>query len=169
MKGSISSVEDSARTRRGKRRTGLSRVEEARLRAQLRQSAPSEPWVEAQFKTFEDRDPEGRAIVCYWHDPQVFPPGGQRTAMVRCPKCGVLTPPVAMEGGACLDHADHDSWGPSPSAVTIRQLQFYNLRMEESVLPPEDEASLRKEIHAHRRRAAKRFKNANQGAGKSCE
>src|SRR4051794_28644413 len=101
--------------RRKARRTGLSRHEEARLRKQLRRTAPSEPWVEAQFKEVGDVDARGRPIVCRYHDPHVFPPGGADTAMVRCPRCGVFTPPNAIENGACLDHASHDGWGPSPS------------------------------------------------------
>jgi len=158
-----------ARKSSKRRRTGLSRVEEARLREQLRGQCPSEPWVEAQFKQIRDVDADGRAVVCRYHDPHVFPPGGDATAMVRCPRCGVLTPPNAFEHGACLDHARHDGWGSSPSAVTIRQLQFYNLRMEESPLEPEDEASLRKEITACRPRAKKRSDRPTPAAAGGCE
>lgn len=143
------------------RRTGLSRVEEARLREQLRRQAPSEPWVDAQIKQREDVDSSGRPIVCRYHDPHVFPPGGRDTAMVRCPRCGVFTPPNASENGVCLDHARHDGWGPSPSAVTIAMLQMWNLRMFETELEPEDNASLLKEIRRHQCRRKKRTSVSN--------
>ena len=134
---------------------GLTWHQEQRLKRQLRDAAPSEPWVEAQIKTAGDVDGEGQPIVYRYHDPHVFPPGGEQTGMVRCPQCGVFTPPNAFETGACLDHADHRNWGPSPSAVAIRALQFFNLRLEEAELPPEDDSSLRREIK-------KFFKNSSR-------
>ena len=160
MVGGISAGRSCARRGKRKRRAGLSMVAEARLRGQLRREAPSEPWVDAQFRSVVDLDADGRAIVCYYHDPHVFPPGGKQTAMVRCPICGVFTPPNGFEKGACLDHAEHDHWGPSPSAVTIRALQFYNLRIEEADLPPEDERSLLREIASAKRRTREMRKRA---------
>src|SRR5579859_1065622 len=32
----------------------------------------------------------GTPILYRYHDPHVFPPGGAKTAMVRCPQCGVM-------------------------------------------------------------------------------
>jgi hypothetical protein len=129
-----------------KRRVG--RHEEQRLKERLRKSAPSEPWVEAQIKAIEDVTEDGTAIIYRYHDPCVFPPGGQQTAMVRCPKCGVFTPPNTIEHGACLDHACHDGWGPSPSAVAITKAAQRKLRNTQLELLPEDTRSLRNEIAA---------------------
>ena len=135
---------------RKKPRVGLSAYQEQRLKDQLRPSICSEPWLEAQFKSADDTDETGTPILYRYHDPHVFPPGGAKSAMVRCPECGVLVPPNTLEQGACLDHARHDGWGPSPSAVAIRALQMFNLRMEDPELPPEDVEALRAEIEAFR-------------------
>jgi hypothetical protein len=134
-----------------KRRVGLSAYQETQLKEVLRRSAPSSPWVDAQVKSFDGVDSRGTPVSYRFHDTSVFPPGGAHTAMIRCPACGVFTPPQAFEHGLCLDHAAHDGWGPSPSAVTIRALQLLNLRMEESPLPAEDAAALRKEIQQYKR------------------
>jgi hypothetical protein len=106
-------------------RTGLSSLAEARLRRSLRRTAPSEPWVD---------------------NARVFPPGGAQTAMRRCPRCGVFTPPAAFEAGVCLDHAEHGNWGRSPSAVAIAALQHLNLRLIDPPLPSESVTALRAEI-----------------------
>jgi hypothetical protein len=139
---------------RKKRRVGLSAYQEQRLKEQLRPSICSEPWLEAQFKSADDTDETGTPILYRYHDPHVFPPGGAKTAMARCPECGVLVPPNTLEHGACLDHARHDGWGPSPSAVAIRALQMFNLRIEDSELAPEDLPSLRKEIEDYHQQLA---------------
>lgn len=135
--------------RRPKRRVGLSAYQEQRLKDQLRPSVCSEPWLEAQFKSANDTDETGLPILYRYRDPHVFPPGGSNTGMLRCPLCGVLVPPNTFEHDACLDHARHDGWGASPSAVAIRGLQMFNLRMEDLELAPEDTASLRKEIEQY--------------------
>lgn len=140
------------------RHTGLSRMAEMRLRDKARRRAPSSPWVDAQFKSFVDVDHRGRPIVCRYHDPSVFPPGGAAgTAMVRCPACGIFTPPFAFEQDVCLDHAEppeplapHLGWGRSPSAVAIEALQYRNLRLLDSQLPSESVAELREEIRKAR-------------------
>jgi hypothetical protein len=129
-----------------KRRVGLTPALEARLKAQLRRISPSEPWVEAQIKAVEEVDGSGRRVSRRYHDTGVFPPGGAKTAMVRCPTCGIYTPPGAIENEACLDHAEHAGWGPSPSAVAIRGLQYLHLRLAESELPSESISALRREI-----------------------
>jgi hypothetical protein len=128
-----------------KRRVGLSRFGETALRIRLRKMVPSEPWLEAQIKSSFDFI-DGQRVIYRYHDSSVFPPGGTRTKMVRCPRCGVFNPPNAIEHGACLDHARHDAWGPSPSALAFRRLQAMNAVIEEPELPPEDLASLKKEI-----------------------
>lgn len=136
-----------------KSRVGLTVYEEDRLKRRLRRRTCSEPWVEAQIKTCHDVDQNGTEIIYRYHDPHVYPPGGAKTAMIRCPACGAFNPPNAIEHGRCLDHADHRGWGPSPSAVAIQGLQRFNLRMEEPELPPEDVKSLRKEIRRFKMRA----------------
>lgn len=133
---------------RPSRAVGLSAAEESKLKARLRKRSPSEPWVEAQFRTVATTDPRGKAVPRRIHDPQVFPPGGSRTAMVCCTGCEIFNPPNAFERGVCLDHSEHVGWGPSPSAVAIRALQYFNLRVSESELPGESKSSLRREIRA---------------------
>ena len=147
---SSNSGSPSARGGRGQR-VGLSPFQERRLKANLRLTTCSEPWVEAQFKSADDVDERGSAIVYRYHDPHVYPPGGAKTQMRRCRECGLLMPPNALEGNRCMDHGRHTGWGPSPSAETIRALQMLNLRMADAPLPPEDTASLRKEIRQHQR------------------
>ena len=131
------------------RRIGLTVLAEARLRDALRRQSPSEPWVEAQFVQILETDEQGLPVVRRKHDTTIFPPGGPRTAMVRCKACGIFTPPTAMEDSLCLDHGDHEHWGPSPSAVAIRGLQYRNLRLPETDLPPDSTAALQREIEEH--------------------
>ncbi len=152
-------------------RAGLSKLAEARLRRVLRRTAPSEPWVDAQFTTVVDHD--GRdAQIRRIHDTRVFPPGGTKTAMRRCPECGVITPPTAFEAGKCLDHAEHGNWGRSPSAMAIAALQHMNLRLADSPLPSESVTALRAEIARFQtlrnpvRSKAKRRRNKKPAAGK---
>lgn len=140
----------SARPPKPRKRVGLSRFAEERLKQKLRRTTCSEPWVEAQFVSVTDRDKDRSSILYRYHDAKIYPPGGQETAMIRCPVCGVFTPPGAIEHGKCLDHANHEGYGPSPSGLAFQALQFYNLHVEESVeLAPEDAASLRREIQNH--------------------
>ena len=129
-----------------RRRIGLTVLAEARLRDELRRRSPSEPWVEAQFVSVSETDEHGHPIVRRIHDTSVFPPGGARTAMVRCRVCGIFTPPPAMEEGMCLDHSDSDIWGPSPSAAAIRALQYRNLRLPKMELLPDSAEALLMEI-----------------------
>jgi hypothetical protein len=49
--------------------------------------------VDAQIKTIRDQTPDGEPIICRYHDPHVFPPGGKRTPMRWCRSCGRYTPP----------------------------------------------------------------------------
>jgi len=137
---------------RDRRRLGLSPFKEERLKEKLRTSTPSEPWVEAQIVSVIDIDPLGQRIHYRLHDTQLFPPGGEATAMVRCNQCNIFNPPHAMEQGSCLDHAEDGGWGPSPSAEAIRAMQLYYLKEERTELPPEDSAALKREIAAYRRR-----------------
>ena len=144
--GNSAGTETRNRKGRAKRRSGLSRLAQARLAETLRRVAPSEPWVDAQFIDVVEIDERGERVVRRAHDPSVFPPGGAQTAMVRCPQCGVITPPNAFENGICLDDADHGNWGPSPSAQAIAALQYRNLRLVEAELPPESLSALQAEI-----------------------
>ena len=143
--------------RRLPKRVGLTIAKEHRLKRELRLTTCSEPWVEAQIRTVVDREtPSGEPIVYRYHDPKAYPPGGAKTGMRRCPACGVFTPPNAMEHDQCLDHARHDGWGPSPSALAFEALQNYNIKLEHVIsLPPEDAHALRKEIEKYERRRKK--------------
>jgi len=140
------------------RRVGLTIWREARLREKLRKSTPSEPWVEEQIKSALDLTPNGTAFVTRYHDPAAFPPGGpDQTAMVRCPTCNIFNPPNAFEADECLDHADFDAWGPSPSAMAIQRLQIFNGRDLYTELPPDDYRSLQRQIDRYNRRQQKNW------------
>jgi hypothetical protein len=125
---------------------GLTPLAESRLRRTLRRKVPSEPWLEAQFRSVLSRNARGEEVVQRLHDASVFPPGGAKTAMIRCACCGIFTPSSAFEHDICLDHADHSAWGRSPSAIAIEALQYRNLRLAETPLPPESRSALRAEI-----------------------
>jgi hypothetical protein len=131
---------------RRKPRIGLTQYSEVLLKEKLRKRSPSEPWVEEQIKTTDDVDADGKPILYRYFDPHAFPPGGEKTKMIRCPRCGIFNPPNAMEHGLCLDHARHQGWTPSPSALAFVRLQLLNAEIEACELAPEDTASLRREI-----------------------
>jgi hypothetical protein len=81
-----------------RRRFGLTRVQEDRLKALLRRSACSETWVDDQIVTRLGPGPAGQPIEMRLHDPNIFPPGGrQHTAMKWCRSCGRYTPAPAMQ------------------------------------------------------------------------
>ncbi len=145
-----------------KRRVGLSRAAERQLRNKLRTRCPSAPWIDAQFKSAESIDDRGREVSCRYHDPSVFPPGGAKTLMVRCPGCCIFTPPNAMDGGICLDcqpavtpMEPHLGWGKSPSALSIERLQYYRGKELSLPLEPESTDDLRREIQRAVKRAEK--------------
>ena len=117
---------------------------------------PSEPWVDVHFAEIDDVDPDGEPISTRFFNrgAKESPLNGAATEMVRCPLCGRLTPPQTTEGGACMDHQPdrlHAAYGSSPSAAAIRQLQYRNLRAEESKLPSDSKSALRREIKQFRR------------------
>jgi hypothetical protein len=141
--------------RKRRRPVGLTHYQEEQIKRDLRLTTPSEPWVEAQFRTVLDSDTDGTDIVYRYRDPHAFPPGGAETLMVRCDECGVFNPPNAIEHGNCLDHANHDGWGPSPSAIAIQALRKFNLELEAIELLPEDTRSLEREIQRFARKNAK--------------
>jgi hypothetical protein len=123
------------------------------LREQLRMRCPSSPWIDAQFKSIELTDDRGAKVICRRHDPSVFPPGGAKTLMRRCPSCEIFTPPNAFERGVCLDEREPigslDSklgWGRSPSAVAIEKTRVRHGRLLALTLEPESTEALRREI-----------------------
>lgn len=136
-------------------RLGLTPLAESRLRRTLRRKVPSEPWLDAQFRSVSSRDARGEEVVQRLHDPTVFPPGGAKTGMVRCTCCGIFTPASAFEHDICLDHADHSAWCRSPSAIAIEALQYRNLRLAETPLPAESRSALRAEIRRFKRDTGK--------------
>lgn len=127
---------------------GLSLAEEARLRAGLRRKTPSEPWVDEQLREVQTTNGRGQVVVRRRFDPSAFPPGGNKTKMVKCKTCGIPTPPNAIEDGECLDHREEGNWGKSPSAVALAALRYYHLIASDPLpLPPDSERRLRREIH----------------------
>ncbi len=131
------------------RRVGLARSTESRLREKLRTCCPSSPWIDAQFTSTVFTDDQGLKVICRQHDPSVFPPGQEKTLMVRCPVCGIFTPPYAFERGICLDDLgpqSHLGWGRSPSALAIQRLRTRHAELIDLPLEPESTEALRREI-----------------------
>lgn len=151
-----------------RRPVGLSAYQEESIKRELRLTTPSEPWVEAQFRTVLDTDTDGADIVYRYRDPHAFPPGGAETAMVRCAQCDVFNPPNAIEHGNCLDHANHEGWGPSPSAIAIAALRKFNLALETIELLPEDTRSLEREIQRYTRKHPKFVNLRKKCKSKNC-
>ncbi len=93
---------------------GLTPIQEGMLRAALRRSACSEPWVDEQIVTRLVPGPGGRSVPIRLHDPSPFPPGGRRqTAMRWCRSCGRFTPAPAIQ----LIERRHHRNGPVISAT----------------------------------------------------
>jgi hypothetical protein len=135
---------------RDRSRVGLCRYQEEQLKEKLRRCTPSEPWVEEQIVNVADVDADGNRIHYCYYNPKGFPPGGEKTLMVRCRICGTYTPPHAMEQGMCLDHAIPKGRGRSPSAQAFRKAARLNFREEfKNDLAPEDTASLLREIEQY--------------------
>ena len=111
---------------------------------------PSEAWVDAHFRETDDRSPDGKLIVVKFFDPRERSPiTGAAPGMVRCIRCGRLTPPQAMHGRRCIDDGSrrsHAGWGPSPSAVAILAVRARHLKAESIELPSENTSDLRREI-----------------------
>jgi len=128
---------------------GLTFAQERKLKAKLRKVAPSEPWVETQICSSVERDRKGHPFVRRYHDSRVFPPGGSQTKMRRCSQCRRWTPPQCFEKDACLDHSEHVGWGPSPSAVAIAQMEYFNRQEPEVELAMESIEALKSEIEQH--------------------
>ncbi len=77
---------------------GLTSIQETLLKASLRRSACSEPWVDDQIVVRHCPGPGGRMIPVRLHDPSVFPPGGRRRTPMRwCRSCGRYTPAPAIQ------------------------------------------------------------------------
>ena len=145
--------------KRKKARVGLSVMEEERLKARLRQTFPSEPWIDHTVKRFEDIKADGETIVYRFHDAKAFPPAADTTPMLVCPECGRTVPANSMEGGRCMDHQParlHNAYGSSPSAAAIRQLQHWNLRAEKLRMEPESKRALQREIRRYARSASQK-------------
>ncbi len=101
----------------------------------------------------------------------IYPPGGSprpgehRSLMRRCVQCSHrwYPPQYLRSGGMCedciaalcvplTDEKTHVRSTESPTAVTFRLLEHYQIRLIEPRLPAEDEATLKRQIAAHHRR-----------------
>ncbi len=65
----------------------------------------SQPWVDAVVVS--EAGNHGR--IWYRLD-GVFPPGGNKTLMRKCPSCGRICPPNGQKGNPCCDCEAADSW-----------------------------------------------------------
>jgi hypothetical protein len=115
-------------------RVGISASQEIQLKSKALATACSAAWVDAQFRSIEDRGADGTLIVVRIHDPGVYPPPG----MVRCDGCGRYTPPNCVGSrGVCLDCAiaeepeDQHVWGESPFHAMMEVIRTLKLRISE--------------------------------------
>ena len=102
---------------------------------------------------------------------KIYPPGGSprrgghRTLMRRCGQCkhrwfppyylrncGVCEDCIAALQAPLTDEKTHVPSTESPSAVTFRLLEHYQIRLSEPRLPAEDEATLKRQIADYHRR-----------------
>lgn len=91
----------------------LSALQESRLRRRLRNSAPSEPWVDAQIVTKHEAAADGREVARRCFEPGIFPPGGRGTPMRWCRQCGRYTPANSLQ---LIEHAP---LGSAPVSATL--------------------------------------------------
>jgi len=135
------------RSKKRKKRVGLSRREEERIRQDLRPFVPSEPWINACLPEFTDVSPDGEQIVYRFYDAHAFPPQADSPAcqMQECSRCGRIVPAPTFEpeGGSrrvgygnrlkdrprrvvcadCRSPKVQRAHGASPSAVMLRKLR----------------------------------------------
>jgi hypothetical protein len=161
----------------------LTPIDTHRLQQLLRRLVCSAPWFDRCWSAFNNGD-DRRARPTKRPDDAldraaIYPPGGRRrTAMKRCIACGSRWYPpqyVRTRSGLCedcvaarqlpdgppTDERTHVPSTQSPTAVAMRQLGYYRIRLIELPLAAEDEASLRREI------AASRASNASVGHAKN--
>jgi hypothetical protein len=140
-----------------------------RLQQFLRRLVCSAPWFDRCWSAFSGDDRRARPAKRpddALDRAAIYPPGGRRrTAMRRCIACGSRWYPpqyVRARSGLCedcvaarqlpdgppTDERTHVPSTQSPTAVAMRQLGYYRIRLVEPRLPAEDEASLRREIAA---------------------
>jgi hypothetical protein len=147
-------------------------IEIARVQDRIRKLVCSSPWFDRCWEEFaEGRLKDRKRIDHALNRAEVYPPGGiprrglHRTLMRRCILCGgKWLPPQYVRGcGLCEDCAadfdapavtderTHVSTPGSPIAEALRAMEHYQVRLTESPLAAEDEASLRAEIDAYLR------------------
>jgi len=144
-----------------RRQVGLDDDQVEEKKANLRNDCPSEYWVDTHFQKHYDFSPDGERMEYRTFHRKAFPPKG--STMCRCRKClaqgenepGIapLTPPDFHVGEAvCVDHLPdyiNEGFGPSPSGRAIAELEYRNLRLEETRLPSDTTSSLRREIRRY--------------------
>jgi hypothetical protein len=147
-----------------------SSVELLRMRRRVRELVCSEQWLEACWASLvaagvsATLKPSG-----YLDRTGVYPPGGRRgTRMVHCHACGKRWyPPHYVQVDLCLDCAagqnvpitdeqTHVSSTSSPTAIALRQMEMYHVRLIEPRLAAEDEATLRRQIAEHQAAKSKK-------------
>src|ERR1700722_1238224 len=128
-------------------RNGKSRSSAESLRARRRvlELVCSEPWLETCWASLlESGISAVRKPAGYLDRTGIYPPGGQQhTCMVHCSNCGKRWyPPHYVQRDLCLDCAagqnapitdehTHVSSTSSPTAIALRQMEMYHVRLIE--------------------------------------
>jgi hypothetical protein len=150
-------------------RIGQSSIEQMRMRRKVREVVCSEPWMEVCWaELVQGGDGVAKRPTVFLDRHGIYPPGGRReTRMVHCSACGKRWyPPNYVQGDLCLDCAagigvpftdeqTHVTSTSSPTAIALRQMEHYHVRLIESRLEAEDEATLRRQIDSYHARKQK--------------
>ena len=137
------------------------------LRSRIAGLVCSDPWLEVCWEAVcFGGTAAGERPEAYLERNAIYPPGGRRKrGMRRCVECGGRwCPPyyVAEEGAVCVDcsvghglvvtdEKTHVSSTSSPTAVALERMESLRIRLVESRLAAEDEASLMGEIADYKR------------------
>ena len=143
-------------------------LEMARLRHKLCRLVCSAPWFDRCWAEFDANRLKDRKRVDHALDrAEIYPPGGtprrgvHRTLMRRCKlcthrwhppqyvrSCGICEDCIAARQAPLTDEKTHVRSTESPTSETLRLLEHYQIRLVETRLPAEDEASLKNQIAA---------------------
>lgn len=138
---SVRLIEPKSTSKRKKKRIRPSKFNHRqKLEHQLRRTACSEAWVDAQIGLTCFYDERGQMVSAHFVMPGIYPPKADTTPMRQCKRCRRWTPPVAMmRNGVCFDcriaqpknYRLNDAWGQSPSAAAIERLRVLGAKLSD--------------------------------------
>lgn len=142
-----------------------------RVRREIRRLTCSAPWAERCWVELAANSRLPKRVDQVLDKAELYPPGGaprrgrRGTLMRRCADCGVTWYPpqyirrgrlcddcAAAVGQPVTDEKTHVSSTSSPTAIALRDLAYFNLRLTEPRLPAEDNRSLRAVVANFKRR-----------------